>query len=113
MTGVTTSTCSSDDTMPPSTGVASGFITSEPTRVLHMIGSSPATTVLTVITFGRRRNRAPSTTASPTSLAPKVVMRSVSGISQTSNQPEPSRSRCASATVRLQPLTPMYPLAKM
>ena len=42
----------SDDTMPPSTGVASGFITSAPTLVLHMIGSSPATTVETVITFG-------------------------------------------------------------
>ena len=38
--------------MPPSTGVASGFITSAPTRVLHMIGSRPATTVETVITFG-------------------------------------------------------------
>ena len=52
MTGVTISTWSSDDTMPPSTGVASGFITSAPTRVLHMIGSRPATTVETVITFG-------------------------------------------------------------
>ena len=40
-TGVTISTCSSDETMPPSTGVASGFITSAPTRVLHMIGSRP------------------------------------------------------------------------
>ena len=50
-TGVTISTCSSDDTMPPSTGVASGFITSAPTRVLHMIGSRPAITVDTVITF--------------------------------------------------------------
>ncbi len=38
--------------MPPSTGVASGFITSAPTRVLHMIGSRPATTVETVMTLG-------------------------------------------------------------
>ena len=45
-------------------------------------------------------------TASPACLSPKVVMRSVSGMSHTSNQPEPSRSRRASATVRLQPLTP-------
>jgi hypothetical protein len=50
--------------MPPSTGVASGFMTSAPTRVLHMIGSSPATTVDTVITFGRSRSSAPSITAS-------------------------------------------------
>ena len=58
------STWSSDDTMPPSTGVASGFITSAPTRVLHMIGSRPAITVETVITFGRSRSSAPSMTAS-------------------------------------------------
>ena len=64
MTGVTISTWRSDETMPPSTGVASGFITSAPTRVLHMIGSRPATTVETVITFGRRRSSAPSITAS-------------------------------------------------
>jgi len=64
ITGVTTSTCRSDETMPPRTGVASGFITSAPTRVLHMIGSSPAITVLTVITFGRSRSNAPSTSAS-------------------------------------------------
>ena len=64
MTGVTISTCASEDTMPPSTGVASGFITSAPTLVLHMIGSRPATTVATVITLGRSRRRAPSITAS-------------------------------------------------
>ena len=64
MTGVTINTWMSDEIMPPSTGVASGFITSAPTRVLHMIGSRPATTVLTVMTFGRRRRSAPSTTAS-------------------------------------------------
>ena len=64
ITGVTTRTCSSDDTMPPSTGVASGFMTSAPALVLHMIGSSPATTVETVITFGRSRSNAPSMTAS-------------------------------------------------
>ena len=38
ITGVTISTWRSDEIMPPSTGVASGFITSAPTRVLHMIG---------------------------------------------------------------------------
>ena len=64
ITGVTISTCRSDDTIPPSTGVASGFITSAPTRVLHMIGSRPATTVETVMTFGRSRSSAPSMTAS-------------------------------------------------
>ena len=37
--------------MPPSTGVASGFITSAPVRALHMIGNSPATTVETVINY--------------------------------------------------------------
>ena len=55
--------------MPPSTGVASGFMTSAPTRLLHMIGSSPATTVETVMIFGRRRSSAPSTTASRRSVA--------------------------------------------
>src|SRR6266705_5761144 len=64
ITGVTISTCSRLETMPPSTGVARGFITSAPALVLHMIGSSDATTVDTVITFGRRRSSAPSVTAS-------------------------------------------------
>ena len=50
-------------TIPPITGVASGFITSAPVRVLHMIGSRLATIVATVMTFGRRRRRAPSLTA--------------------------------------------------
>ena len=50
--------------MPPSTGVAKGFITSAPALVLHMMGSSPATTVETVITLGRKRSNAPSVTAS-------------------------------------------------
>ena len=45
--------------------------------------------------------------AAPSALSPKVVMRSVSGLSQTSNQPAPPLSRCASATVRLAPLTAM------
>ena len=64
MTGVTMSTCTSDDAIPPSTGVASGFMTSAPARVLHMMGSRPAMTVETVITFGRSRSSAPSMTAS-------------------------------------------------
>ena len=45
--------------------------------------------------------------ASSSRLSPKVVMRSVSGMSHTSNQPLPSRSRPASATVRLAPSTAM------
>jgi hypothetical protein len=38
-------------------------MTSAPLCVLHMIGSRPATTVETVITFGRSRSSAPSMTA--------------------------------------------------
>src|SRR5205823_3512093 len=64
MTGVTMSTRPSELTMPPRTGVASGFITSAPVEWLHMIGRRLATTVDTVITFGRSRSRAPSLTAS-------------------------------------------------
>src|SRR6266536_416716 len=64
ITGVTIRTCSRLDTMPPSTGVASGFITSAPALVLHIIGRSEATTVETVITFGRNLSNAPSVTAS-------------------------------------------------
>ena len=60
MTGVTISTRASELTMPPSTGVASGFITSAPVEWLHMIGKRLATTVVTVITFGRSRSSAPS-----------------------------------------------------
>ena len=50
--------------MPPSTGVASGFITSAPVRVDHMMGNRPATTVDTVMILGRKRKSAPSITAS-------------------------------------------------
>ena len=50
--------------MPPTTGVASGFITSPPVRVDRMMGNRPATTVDTVIILGRKRSRAPSITAS-------------------------------------------------
>ena len=46
--------------MPPMTGVASGFISSAPVRVLHMMGSKLATMVRTVMTLGRGRKRAPS-----------------------------------------------------
>ena len=49
--------------MPPMMGAASGFITSDPARLLHKIGSKLATMVATVITIGRNRNRAPSLTA--------------------------------------------------
>ena len=50
--------------MPPSTGVASGFINSAPVRLDHINGSRPATTVDTVSTLGRNRRSAPSITAS-------------------------------------------------
>ena len=46
-------------------------------------------------------------TALPITKPAKVVMRNVSGISQTSNQPAPPVSRRASATVRLPPFTAM------
>ena len=64
MTGVTIRTSASELTMPPSTGVASGFMTSAPVEWLHMMGSRLATTVDTVMTLGRRRSSAPSFTAS-------------------------------------------------
>ena len=49
---------------PPTTGAASGFITSAPVRVLQKIGSRLAMVVATVMTFGRNRSRAPSLIAS-------------------------------------------------
>ena len=58
------STRPSELTMPPSTGVANGFITSAPVEWLHMIGNKLATIVETVITLGRSRSSAPSLTAS-------------------------------------------------
>jgi hypothetical protein len=48
--------------MPPTTGVARGFMTSAPVRWLQRMGSRLATMVATVMTFGRRRKRAPSLT---------------------------------------------------
>ncbi len=62
MTGVTISTWARELTIPPRTGVASGRITSDPTRVLQKIGNKPATMVETVMSFGRRRRSAPSMT---------------------------------------------------
>src|SRR5437016_13184732 len=53
ITGVTIDTCSRELTMPPSTGVASGFITSAPVRVDHMLGNRPATTRDRVRILGR------------------------------------------------------------
>ena len=41
--------------MPASTGVLSGFITSALVRVDHVMGNKPATTVDTVMIFGRKR----------------------------------------------------------
>ena len=58
------------------TGVASGFITSAPVRVLHMIGSRLATMVATVMTFGRKRRRAPSLIAWSKSSELKAAPRS-------------------------------------
>ena len=63
ITGVTMRMCRRLETIPPMTGVASGFMISAPVRVLHMIGKRLATIVATVMTFGRRRSRAPSFTA--------------------------------------------------
>jgi hypothetical protein len=69
MTGVTIRTWSSELTIPPSTGVASGFMTSAPARVDHIIGSRLATVVATVINLGRSRSSAPAVTASIRSCA--------------------------------------------
>jgi hypothetical protein len=44
-----------DVIIPPMIGAAIGFITSEPTPSLHMMGMRPAITTLTVINLGRRR----------------------------------------------------------
>jgi hypothetical protein len=48
-------------TIPPRTGVARGFMTSAPLFVDHMIDSMPATTVATVMIFGRITTRRQST----------------------------------------------------
>ena len=66
MTGVTMSTCRSELTIPPSTGAAIGFMTSDPVAVDQRIGSRPITTVETVMSFGRSRSTAPSIAASRT-----------------------------------------------
>ena len=63
ITGVTIKTCKSELTIPPKTGVASGFMNSAPVRIVHIRGNNPATTVATVITFGLKRKSAPSMTA--------------------------------------------------
>ena len=53
--------------MPPMIGAAMGFMTSAPTPELHMIGTRPAMTTLTVISFGRSRSTDPAIVASRTS----------------------------------------------
>ena len=63
MTGVTIKTRRRELTIPPRTGAASGLMNSAPVRVDHINGKRPATTVATVITFGRSRKSAPSITA--------------------------------------------------
>ena len=64
MTGVTISTWKSELTIPPRTGAAIGFMTSEPVAVDQRIGSRPRTTVETVMSLGRSRSTAPSMAAS-------------------------------------------------
>ena len=53
--------------IPPMIGAAIGCMTSEPTPLLHMIGTSDAMTTLTVISFGRSRSTDPPIVASRTS----------------------------------------------
>ena len=53
-----------DVIMPPTIGVAMGFITSEPMPVSHRMGTKLASTAVTVMSFGRSRSTAPSMAAS-------------------------------------------------
>src|SRR5438552_3177169 len=46
--------------MPPTMGAAIGFITSDPMPVLHRIGTRPAITTLTVMSFGLSRSTDPA-----------------------------------------------------
>ena len=64
MTGVMMSTWIVEVTMPPMIGAAMGFITSEPTPWLHMIGMSEAITTVTVMSLGRNRSTEPAMVAS-------------------------------------------------
>src|SRR5213594_722476 len=59
MTGVTISTSASELTMPPSTGVARGFITSAPVEWLHMIGGGEPPAVHVEPLHVRRGDEAP------------------------------------------------------
>ena len=58
-----TSTWMVDVIMPPMIGAAIGFMMSEPTPVLHMMGTSAAITTLTVMSFGRNRKTEPAIVA--------------------------------------------------
>lgn len=71
--------------MPPIIGAAIGFMMSEPTPVLHRIGTSAVITTLTVISFGRNRSTDPASVASRMSCAVMVP---------------PSRSRLSSASLQ-------------
>ena len=53
-----------DVIIPPIIGAAIGFMMSDPTPVLHMIGTNPAVTTLTVMSLGRRRSTDPAIVAS-------------------------------------------------
>jgi hypothetical protein len=50
--------------MPPMMGAAMGFMMSDPTPMLHRIGSRPAITTLTVMSLGRNRSTEPAMVAS-------------------------------------------------
>ena len=50
-------------TIPPMIGAAMGFMMSDPTPVLHRIGTKAAITTLSVINFGRSRSTEPSIVA--------------------------------------------------
>ena len=49
--------------MTPMIGAAIGFMMSDPTPVLHKIGTRAAITTLTVMSFGRKRNTDPEIVA--------------------------------------------------
>ena len=60
MAGITTRVRMVEDAIPPISGTAIRFITSEPVPVLHKIGNRLTVIAVTVINFGRTRSTAPS-----------------------------------------------------
>ena len=61
--------------MPPTIGAAMRFITSAPAPWLQRIGMRPAMIAVTVISFGRTRSTAPSSTAASTSSRVRIAPR--------------------------------------